>query len=85
MPKGKTAIGNTRKMRSVRTKFKLGNRKSTVSALSLSTDELLDKFETPSYKKDRKNIGRVLVMRGIKDIPAAIAARKVDEPTEEAA
>ncbi len=85
MPKGKQAIGNTRKMRNVRTKFKLGNRKSTVSALSLTTDELLSKWETPSYKKDRQNIGRVLILRGIKDIPAAIAARKVEEPAEEAA
>ena len=82
MPKGKVPIGQSRKMRSVQRKFKLGGRKQTVSALALSTDELLKKFESPSRARDKGKIQQVLNMRGILDIPAAIAERI---PAEEAA
>jgi hypothetical protein len=51
MPKGKVQIGASRKTRNVTRKFKLGGRKQSVSALHLSTDELLQKFEKPSRNR----------------------------------
>jgi len=83
MPKGKQPLkAGSRKMINARRKFKLGGRKNSVSALSLSTDELLQKYEKPSRNRDKGKIQQVLAMRGIKDISAAIAERA---PVEEAA
>ena len=82
MPKGKAQLGATRKTTNVRRKFKLGGRKQSISALALSTDELLKKFASPSRGRDKGKIQQVLNMRGILDIPAAIAERA---PAEEAA
>ena len=47
----------------VRVKFKLGGRKSAVSALHLSTDELLTRLEKGG--KDSCKITQVLDMRGV--------------------
>ena len=81
MPKGKVQIGTSRKSRNVRRKFKLGGRKQAVSALALSTDELLKKFESPSRGRDKGKIQQVLNMRGILDIKGAIAERNTVEET----
>lgn len=65
MPKSKVlADSKTRKMVTKQVKFKLGNRKSTVSASSLSTDELRERFANGSNKRDRPNIAQVLHQRG---------------------
>lgn len=65
MPKGKILIPDTRKMKTVKRKFKLGGRTSTTGARSLSTPELLKRFESPSRKRDRNKIQQVLQARGI--------------------
>lgn len=83
MPKAKVANERgSRKTRNAHSKFKLGGRKSNVSALSLSTDELLKKFDKPSRGRDKGKIQQVLHMRGILDIKGAVADRT---PVEEAA
>lgn len=65
MPKGKLIVGDTRKMKIVQRKFKLGGRTNTVGALTLSTPELLKKFEEPLRKRDRNKIQQVLQARGV--------------------
>ena len=57
--------GSVRKAEPARFKFKLGGRKNSTSALALSTDELLKKYDAPSMKKDRNKIAQVLNMRGV--------------------
>lgn len=80
MPKGKQPIkAGSRQMINVRRKFKLGGRKNSVSALQLSVDELLAKYQKPSRNRDRAKVLQVLHMRGIKDIEGAIAARNAVE------
>jgi hypothetical protein len=75
MPKGKVTVGvgPTRKLKNKRSKFKLGGRKSVISALELTTLTLLEKFEKPSVKRDRSNIIQVLAMRGITNPVTALA------------
>ncbi len=46
-------------------KFKLGNRKSSTSALRLSDEELLKRFFTQGKSKDRQKIQQVLQARGV--------------------
>jgi len=74
MPKGKVVIGGgSRKMKNIRRKFKLGGRSSTLSALSLSTNDLLDRLYTTSNGRDKRTMIQVLHQRGIVDINGAIA------------
>ena len=65
MPKGKIVNPNTRKMKTVKRKFKLGGRTSTTGAPGLSTPELLKRFEDTSRKRDRNKIQQVLQARGV--------------------
>ena len=63
MPKNrKRAIAKGSKSTSIRTKFKLGNRKSGQGVKQMSTDELLF---TKVAKKDRNMLKRILKSRGI--------------------
>lgn len=65
MPKGKVVVGKTRSTRNVRRKFKIGNRKSTNSALFMSTEELLERY--PKAGRDKPKIMQVLHMRRLTD------------------
>jgi len=57
--------GSSAKSDPARFKFKICGRKSSTSALSLSSDELLKKFFAPGKTKDRQKIQQVLHMRGV--------------------
>lgn len=46
-------------------KFKLGNRKSSLSAHSVSSTELLEMYNSGKYPKNKPKIARVLFLRGI--------------------
>ena len=76
MPKGKVVVGKTRNTRNVRTKFKLGGRKSNNSALTMTTDELIKRLANLSTGRERPKITQVLHKRGLsdQDIKGGIAA-----------
>lgn len=57
--KGAKSIG-------IRTKFKLGGRKSNKSALFLTNEELLAQLEKPSRKRDRNKLEKLAASRGLK-------------------
>lgn len=63
MSKTRRVAAKGQKSVPVRVKFKLGGRKSTVSALDLTTDELLERLAKGG--KDSGNITQVLDQRGI--------------------
>jgi hypothetical protein len=65
MPKSRAPAGKGQKNKPVTVKFKLGGRKSTLSALSLSTDELKARLENDNYSKERNKILKVLSDRGV--------------------
>ena len=65
MPKAKYREGRGGKGTSRVYKYKLGNRKSSTSAHTLSTEELLKKYDNPSLKKDKNKIAKVLHLRGV--------------------
>ena len=68
MPKTRNAKrrgGSMAKSDPLRFKFKLGGRKSSVSALRLSDDELLKKFFSPGKSKDKQKIQQVLQARKV--------------------
>jgi len=65
MPKAKFRAERGSKPVSRTIKFKLGNRKSTVSALRVSTDELLKQYFAPKNKKDKPKIAQVLKLRNV--------------------
>lgn len=65
MPKAKFRAERGSKPVSPTIKFKLGNRKSTTSALRLSTDELLKQYFSPKNKKDKPKIAQVLKLRNV--------------------
>lgn len=46
-------------------KYKLGGRKSAVSALLLSNTELLRMYSSPKIPKDKDKISKVLARRGV--------------------
>jgi hypothetical protein len=52
---------------SIRTKFKLGGRKSGIGAKQLSDDELQRKLNTVR-KKDRNKLRRILEHRGLVEV-----------------
>jgi hypothetical protein len=57
--------GTVQKADPLRFKFKLGNRKSSTSALHMPSEELLKKFFAPGKSKDKQKIQQVLHMRGV--------------------
>ena len=63
MPKSRTAAAKGQKAVPLQVPFKLGGRKSTVSALRLSTDELLERLAKGG--KDVSKITTVLDQRGV--------------------
>lgn len=63
MPKAHQATIKGRKPLAAKVKFKLGGRKSTVSALNLSTEELLERLARGG--KDVGKIVQVLDMRKV--------------------
>jgi len=63
MPKQRAAAAKGQKAVPVTTKFKLGGRKSTTSALSLTDDELIARLEKGG--KDVTKIIAVLDSRGV--------------------
>ena len=65
MPKAKYREGRGKTGVSRVYKFKLGNRKSSTSAHTLSTQDLIDKYNNPSTKKDKPKIAKVLHLRGV--------------------
>lgn len=68
MPKtrhAKVRGGSTHKADALTFKFKLGGRKSSTSALALSSDELLKRFFTLKKGKDRQKIQQVLQARKV--------------------
>lgn len=70
MPKSKIQLPD-RRMIARRIKFKLGNRSSLVSALNVSTDELLKIAADKSAGKKRQVATQVLELRGV-TAPVAI-------------
>ncbi len=73
MPKGTIEVkkGDRRIRQRVRTKFKLGNRKSTKGAHDVPTDELV-KLYTNGTPRDRATIRQVLHTRGV-DLDTEVA------------
>lgn len=63
--KVKRVGGSVAKSDPLRFKFKLGGRKSSKSALHMTSDELLKKFFSPGKSKDKQKIQQVLHMRGV--------------------
>lgn len=77
MPKGTIEVikGKGKVRIRCRTKFKLGNRKSTTCAQSLSSDDLLARLANATgSKKDLAVIRGVLAQRGVSPEVAAVAA-----------
>ena len=74
MPKARYRKSRAAKSVARRYSFKLGNRKSDVSAHSLPTEELLKLYFTPKINKDKPKIIQVLYCRGV-----AIPANPVTE------
>ena len=66
MPKSRTRDRGTRKTTYFRAKFKIGGRKSSRSALRMTTEELLELLESNGTRgRDKNKIRQVLDMRGI--------------------
>ena len=65
MPKAKYRAKRGSKPASIVYKYKLGNRKSSTSAHSLSTKELIELYNAPKIKKDKYKIEKVLLLRGV--------------------
>lgn len=66
MPKSRRVIAKGRPSVSQRVKFKIGGRKSNISALLLSTDQLMDKLTASgTRRRDIPRIQQALAMRGI--------------------
>jgi len=64
MPKGKATTGN-RKLVYTRTKFRMGNRKSTKSGLSMSDQELGNIAMNKDSGKQRIKALQILDQRGV--------------------
>lgn len=65
MPKAKYKASRTSMAVSITYKYKLGNRKSNISAHTLSTQELIEQYNAPKIPKDKPKIARVLHLRGV--------------------
>ena len=79
MPKAKYRAERGSRALARTIKYKLGNRKSSTSAHSLSTDELLKQYEHPKQPKDKYKILQVLRLRKVN-----VADRFAQEETIEA-
>lgn len=66
MPKAKFREGRGARAEVRTYKFKLGNRKSSTNAHSVSTPELIKMYESGSNKKDKTKIEQVLLCRGVR-------------------
>lgn len=66
MPKAKFREGRGARPQPITYKFKLGNRKSSTNAHSVSTAELIKIHESGNIPKDKTKIEQVLLKRGIR-------------------
>jgi len=66
MPKAKFREGRGARPEPRTYKFKLGNRKSTQNAHSVSTAELMKMYESGNTPKNKTKIEQVLLKRGIR-------------------
>ena len=66
MPKAKFREGRYGKGVARTYKYKLGNRKSSKSAHSVSTQELNTMYESGNTPKDKPKIEKVLLLRGVR-------------------
>lgn len=65
MPKAKFRENRFKKAVARTYKYKLGGRKSSTSAHSMSTTELLKLYFAPKLKKDTHKVVKVLQLRGV--------------------
>lgn len=65
MPKARYKASRIAKSVARRYSFKLGNRKSAISAHFLPTEELLELYFNPRINKDKPKIMQVLYRRGV--------------------
>ena len=65
MPKAKYRENRNKKAVARTYKYKLGGRKSSTTAHSLSTKDLLKLYFEPKSKKDTHKIAKVLQLRGV--------------------
>lgn len=65
MPKAKFREGRGARAEVRTYKFKLGNRKSSTNAHSVSTPELIKLYESGNAPKDKTKIEQVLLKRGV--------------------
>lgn len=65
MPKAKYREGRGDKGVARTYKYKLGNRKSSKSAHSVSTTELIEMYNSGKAPKDKTKIAKVLLLRGV--------------------
>lgn len=80
MPKAKYREGRYGKGVARTYKFKLGNRKSSTSAHTVSTPELIKMYESGSMKKNKTKIEQVLLLRGVRLGESALTEEA--QPTE---
>lgn len=66
MPKAKFRADRGKKAEVRTYKFKLGNRKSSTTAHSVSTPELIKMYESGNAPKDKTKIEQVLLKRGVR-------------------
>ena len=66
MPKAKFREGRGSRAEPRTYKFKLGNRKSSTNAHSVSTPELIKLYESGNTPKDKTKIEKVLLCRGVR-------------------
>jgi len=66
MPKAKFREGRYGKGVARTYKYKLGNRKSSTSAHTVSTPELIKMYESGNTPKDKPKIEKVLLLRGVR-------------------
>ncbi len=65
MPKAKYRAERGKKAEVRTYKYKLGNRKSSISAHTLSTEELIEQYNAPKISKDKPKIAKILQLRGV--------------------
>ncbi len=56
---------NTRKNPVIQTKFKIGGRKSNVSAIGLSNKDLLKSYENTGRGRDKPKLRQIALKRGL--------------------
>lgn len=78
MPKAKFRAGRGSRAMPITYKYKIGGRKSSTSAHSMSTAELLKLYFAPKMKKDKPKIAAVLRLRNVEIVAP------IEEETEAA-